>query len=244
MRYTTETAVRYGQEMTVRVLVVEDEPDIAGLIRRSLELGAGMRVDLVGAGETALHSLSHTTPELVVLDWNLPGLSGLDVCRLMRRRRDTARIPIVMLTARGAEADKVSALDAGADDYVTKPFGLRELAARARAVLRRADQESRPLAVPLVYRGAHLVADFDAVEIAVDGEPVRLTRREFELLRYLVEHRHHVVSRQRLLEAVWRHEGSTETRSVDVHVSRLRVKLGAAGAQIETVIGLGYRFLG
>jgi DNA-binding response OmpR family regulator len=229
--------------MSIRVLVVEDDPDVAGLIRRSLELGAGMQVDLVAAGETALHSLSRTTPELVVLDWNLPGLSGLDVCRLMRRRQDTARIPIVMLTARGAEIDKVSALDAGADDYVTKPFGLRELAARARAVLRRADQEPLSLAAPLVYRGAHLVADFDAVEIAVDGEPVRLTRREFELLRYLVEHRQRVVSRQRLLEAVWRQEGSAATRSVDVHVSRLRVKLGAAGGQIETVVGLGYRFL-
>jgi DNA-binding response OmpR family regulator len=202
-----------------------------------------MQVDLVEAGETALRSLSRTTPELVVLDWNLPGLSGLDVCRLMRRRQDTARIPIVMLTARGAEIDKVIALDAGADDYVTKPFGLRELAARVRAVLRRADQEPHSLAAPLVYRGAHLVADFDAVEIAVDGEPVRLTRREFELLRYLVEHRHRVVSRQRLREAVWRQDGNAETRSVDVHVSRLRVKLGAAGAQIETVIGLGYRFL-
>jgi DNA-binding response OmpR family regulator len=229
--------------MSIRVLVVEDDSDVAGLIRRSLERGAGMQVDLVEAGETALRSLSRTTPELVVLDWNLPGLSGLDVCRLMRRRQDTARIPIVMLTARGAEIDKVSALDAGADDYVTKPFGLRELAARVRAVLRRADQEPHSLAAPLVYRGAHLVADFDAVEIAVDGEPVRLTRREFELLRYLVEHRHRVVSRQRLREAVWRQDGNAETRSVDVHVSRLRVKLGAAGAQIETVIGLGYRFL-
>lgn len=229
--------------MGIRVLVVEDDSDVAGLIRRSLERGAGMQVDLVEAGETALRSLSRTTPELVVLDWNLPGLSGLDVCRLMRRRQDTARIPIVMLTARGAEIDKVIALDAGADDYVTKPFGLRELAARVRAVLRRADQEPHSLAAPLVYRGAHLVADFDAVEIAVDGEPVRLTRREFELLRYLVEHRHRVVSRQRLREAVWRQDGNAETRSVDVHVSRLRVKLGAAGAQIETVIGLGYRFL-
>jgi DNA-binding response OmpR family regulator len=229
--------------MSIRVLVVEDDSDVAGLIRRSLERGAGMQVDLVEAGETALRSLSRTTPELVVLDWNLPGLSGLDVCRLMRRRQDTARIPIVMLTARGAEIDKVIALDAGADDYVTKPFGLRELAARVRAILRRADQEPHSLAAPLVYRGAHLVADFDAVEIAVDGEPVRLTRREFELLRYLVEHRHRVVSRQRLREAVWRQDGNAETRSVDVHVSRLRVKLGAAGAQIETVIGLGYRFL-
>lgn len=226
------------------MLVVEDEPDVAALIRRSLQLGAGMQVDLAGAGEAALHSLSRTTPELVILDWNLPGLSGLDVCRLMRRRPDTARVPIVMLTARGSEADKVSALDAGADDYVTKPFGLRELAARARAVLRRADHEPDRPAAPLVYRGAHLVADFDAVGIEVDGRPVRLTRREFDLLRYLVEHRHRVVSRQRLLEAVWRHDGSAETRSVDVHVSRLRVKLGPAGTQIETVIGLGYRFLG
>jgi two-component system alkaline phosphatase synthesis response regulator PhoP len=135
----------------------------------------------------------------------------------------------------------VSGLDLGADDYVTKPFSLRELGARVRAVLRR---QARPGAAPrpASYQGRHLEADFDAVAISVDRQPVRLTRREFELLRFLVENRNRVLSRDRLLERVWGYDRFIETRSVDVHVGRLRAKLGAAGQQIETVIGLGYRF--
>ena len=143
--------------------------------------------------------------------------------------------------ARTAESDRVTGLDLGADDYVTKPFSLRELAARVRAVLRRRQQASAGGAN--VYAGAHLMADFDAVAIAVDGAPVRLTRREFELLRFLVENRNRVLSRDRLLERVWGYDRFIETRSVDVHVGRLRAKLGAAGQQIETVVGLGYRFV-
>ena len=146
-----------------------------------------------------------------------------------------------MLTARTGENDRVDGLDVGADDYVTKPFSLRELAARVRAVLRRsAAAAERP---PAPYKGAHLTADFDAVAIAVDGRTVRLTRREFELLRYLVQNKNRVVSRDRLLERVWGYDRLVETRSVDVHVGRLRAKLRTAGEQIETVIGLGYRFV-
>ncbi len=135
----------------------------------------------------------------------------------------------------------MTGLDAGADDYITKPFSPRELAARVRAVLRRGKPEDA--GPPPIYRGAHLVADFDAVSVAVDGEAVRLTRREFELLRYLVENRNRVLSRDRLLERVWGYDRMIETRSVDVHVGRLRSKLGEAGKQIETVVGLGYRFI-
>ena len=138
----------------------------------------------------------------------------------------------------------LTGLDIGADDYITKPFSLRELAARVRAVLRRG--RSEPAAAPAtqaVYQGAHLHADFDAVSVEVDGTPVRLTRREFELLRHLVENRNRVLSRDRLLERVWGYDRVIETRSVDVHVGRLRGKLGAAGRQIETVVGLGYRFV-
>jgi len=232
-------------ESATRVLVVEDEQDIAGLIKHSLEKDGGIEVAVVGSGDEALKAASECSPDLIVLDLNLPVLSGLEVCRILRARAGTARVPIIMLTARTSESDRVTGLDVGADDYVTKPFSLRELAARVRAVLRRsrAGADGREPAKPLVYRGKHLVADFDAVAVTVDGEAVRLTRREFELLRYLVENRNRVLSRDRLLERVWGYDRVVETRSVDVHVGRLRGKLGAAGRQIETVVGLGYRFV-
>jgi DNA-binding response OmpR family regulator len=146
-----------------------------------------------------------------------------------------------MLTARTSENDRVSGLELGADDYVTKPFSLRELTARVRAVLRRGVTVEEK--GPAGYQGMHLNADFDAVAIAVDGAAIRLTRREFELLRYLVQNRNRVISRDRLLERVWGYDRLVETRSVDVHVGRLRNKLGSAGRQIETVVGLGYRFV-
>ena len=224
-----------------RVLVVEDEQDIAALIKHALERSGDAQVDVVGSGDTALRAVSDQAPDLVILDLNLPVLSGTEVCRLLRGRPDTASVPIIMLTARTSESDRVAGLDLGADDYVTKPFSLRELAARVRAVLRRRGG-GRQVSAP-AYSGAHLHADFEAVAVAVDGEPVRLTRREFELLRYLVENRNRVLSRDRLLERVWGYDRFIETRSVDVHVGRLRSKLGSAGRQIETVVGLGYRFV-
>jgi DNA-binding response OmpR family regulator len=224
-----------------RILVVEDEADIAGLIKHALERRADTRVEIVPTGSAALAAVTAQPPDLMILDLNLPGLDGAEVCRLVRARPATATLPIIMLTARTSEDDRVAGLDLGADDYVTKPFSLRELAARVRAVLRRKGGAVVPQMA--VYRGAHLVADFDAVAIAVDGQSVRLTRREFELLRYLVENRNRVLSRDRLLERVWGYDQSIETRSVDVHVGRLRSKLGTAGTQIETVVGLGYRFV-
>jgi DNA-binding response OmpR family regulator len=224
-----------------RVLVVEDERDIAELIKHTLERGGDIDVQIVASGDSALKAAADEPPKLIVLDLNLPVLNGIEVCRLLRTRPATKGVPIIMLTARGTESDRVSGLDAGADDYVTKPYSPRELAARVRAVLRRGRGDAEP--APVVYRGQHLVADFEAVNISVDGEAVRLTRREFELLRYLVENRNRVLSRDRLLERVWGYDRLIETRSVDVHVGRLRSKLGAAGRQIETVVGLGYRFV-
>jgi DNA-binding response OmpR family regulator len=223
------------------VLVVEDEQDIAGLIKHTLERSGDASVEIAGRGDDALRAIAVRLPDLVILDLNLPGLSGDDVCRMLRQRTETASLPIIMLTARTSETERVSGLDLGADDYVTKPFSLRELSARVRAVLRR---RVRPGEHPRQskHHGKHLTADFDAVSIAVDGTSVRLTRREFELLRFLVENRNRVLSRERLLERVWGYERFIETRSVDVHVGRLRAKLGPAGQQIETVIGLGYRF--
>lgn len=240
----TATPVRRTNRPSARtrVLVVEDEGDIAGLIRHTLERSGEMTVEVATSGDQALRMASEQPPDLIVLDLNLPVLGGLEVCRLLRTRPATERVPIIMLTARTSEGDRVVGLDAGADDYVTKPFSLRELAARVRAVLRRGRPADTPPA-PAVYRGTHLVADFDAVSIVVDGEAIRLTRREFELLRYLVENRNRVLSRDRLLERVWGYDRLIETRSVDVHVGRLRGKLGEAGKQIETVVGLGYRFV-
>ena len=224
-----------------RVLVVEDEQDIAGLIKHTLERSGDASVEVVGRGDEALRSITGRIPDLVILDLNLPVLSGDEVCRILRQREETRQLPIIMLTARTSESDRVAGLDLGADDYVTKPFSLRELGARVRAVLRRrrAPEEATRAAT---YKGKHLEADFDAVAVTVDGAPLRLTRREFELLRFLVENKNRALSRDRLLERVWGYDRFIETRSVDVHVGRLRAKLGVAGQQIETVIGLGYRF--
>jgi DNA-binding response OmpR family regulator len=233
-----------GAVARTRVLVVEDEQDIAGLIKHTLERAGDIEVEIVGSGDAALKVVTEREPDLIILDLNLPVLSGLEVCRILRARPNSATVPIIMLTARTSENERVAGLEVGADDYITKPFSLRELVARVRAVLRRGSSEQvRKDTAPIVYRGKHLVADFDAVAVAVDGEQVRLTRREFELLRYLVENRNRVLSRDRLLERVWGYDRFIETRSVDVHVGRLRGKLGAAGLQIETVVGLGYRFV-
>ncbi len=228
------------------VLVVEDEQDIVALITHTLQRGGDMEVESVGSGDAALKTVTERTPDLIILDLNLPVLSGLEVCRILRSRPNTAQTPIIMLTARTTEADRVIGLDLGADDYITKPFSLREFAARVRAVMRRgrrAATRGDDEASAFVYSGKHLHADFDAVAVTVEGRPIRLTRREFELLRYLVENRNRVLSRDRLLERVWGYDHLIETRSVDVHVGRLRAKLGAAGQQIETVVGLGYRFV-
>ena len=229
--------------MTTRVLVVEDEPDVSKLIEHSLARGGQFDIRVVHSGHDALNAVAEQVPQLVILDLNLPVLSGIEVCRILRQRPATAGIPIMMLTARADENARVMGLEVGADDYMTKPFSPRELGARVRALLRRG-----PIAPPadpstFIYKGERLTADFDAISVTVDDQPVRLTRREFDLLRYLVQNRNRVVSRDRLLERVW-NATEVETRSVDVHVGRLRAKLGAASSQIETVVGLGYRFVG
>ena len=214
--------------MGTRVLVVEDEQDIAGLIKHALERKGDIEVDIAGAGDAAIRAVSEIPPDLIVLDLNLPVLSGVEVCRIVRSRPKTSHIPIIMLTARASESDRVAGLELGADDYITKPFALRELVARVRAVLRRGGNGADRKTPAMSYAGAHLIADFDAISVRVDGTQVRLTRREFELLRYLVENRNRVISSDRLLERVWGWDDSVETRSVDVHIGRLRSKLGIA----------------
>jgi DNA-binding response OmpR family regulator len=231
----------HGQSPRKHVLVVEDEHDVAQLIKHALERTREFDATIVAAGDSALKAAADAVPDLIVLDLNLPVLDGMDVFRILRSRPDTSRIPVIILTARASEVDRVAGLELGADDYVTKPFSPRELVARVRVVLRRSQSPTE--AAPLVYRGKHLSADFDAISVHVDGEPIRLTRREYDLLRYLVTNQNRVISRDRLLERVWGYERVVETRSVDVHVGRLRAKLRAAGRQIETVVGLGYRFI-
>ena len=185
--------------------------------------------------------MTEQPPDLIILDLNLPVLSGTEVCRILRSAPGHRAHPDHHADGAHGGSGSRAGLDLGADDYVTKPFSLRELAARVRAVLRR--RQAEPRCRQASTRATHLTADFDAVAIAVDGAPVRLTRREFELLRFLVENQNRVISRDRLLERVWGYDRFIETRSVDVHVGRLRAKLGAAGQQIETVVGLGYRFV-
>jgi DNA-binding response OmpR family regulator len=230
-----------GVVAKARILIVEDEQDVASLIKHAVERSGEAQAEVVAQGDRAVQLVLEDRPDLVILDLNLPEVDGMHVCRLLRARPETRAIPIMMVTARASEADRVAGLDVGADDYLIKPFSLRELAARVRALLRRTanDGERR---VP-AYRSDLLSVDFDAVTVSVEGRVVRLTRREFELLRYLVQNKNRVVSRDRLLERVWGYDRIVETRSVDVHVGRLRTKLGPAGRQLETVIGLGYRFV-
>ena len=215
-----------------QLLLVEDEESIGTLVRAYLEQ-SGYRVAWVRSGEDALQQLEYIRPRLVLLDIGLPGKDGFDVCRAVRAR---SSVPIVMLTARDEEADRVAGLEVGADDYVTKPFSPRELAARVKAVLRRT--EPGPTTERLVLGDVEL--DRDAHEVTVAGELVELTGKEFDLLAYLVEHVGIVISRDQLLDRVWGMTYAGGTRTVDVHVAQLRRKLGRPDA-VRTVRGAGYK---
>jgi two-component system, OmpR family, phosphate regulon response regulator PhoB len=227
--------------MAQRVLIVEDEADIRDLLLFHLER-EGYQVAQSRSGPEALRLARAIPPDLVLLDLMLPDMDGLEVCRRLRQDPATQGLPIVMLTARGDEVDRVLGLELGADDYVVKPFSPRELIARIRAVLRRV----RPAAgaAPLVI--GRLAIDAAAHQVTVDGTVVSLTRKEFDLLRALAEARGRVLSREYLLDHVWGYTAAEEieSRTVDVHVRRLRQKLGAEGQRIGTVTGVGYRLEG
>ena len=216
-----------------QLLLVEDEESIGSLVRAYLEQ-SGYRVAWVRSGEEALSNLDQLAPRLVILDIGLPGADGFDVCREIRTR---SAVPILMLTARDEEADRVAGLEVGADDYVSKPFSPRELAARVKAVLRRSEP-----AAPLLQRFevGDLVLDPQAREVTVAGEPVELTGKEFDLLAYLLENAGIVVSRDQLLDRVWGMTYAGGTRTVDVHVAQLRRKLGRPDS-IRTFRGSGYK---
>jgi phosphate regulon transcriptional regulator PhoB len=224
--------------MASRVLIVEDEPDIRDLLAFHLERD-GYQVTRATTGSEALRQVRATPPDLVILDLMLPEMDGLEVCRRLRTDGATAGLPVIMLTAKGDEVDRVVGLEIGADDYIVKPFSPKEVLARVRAVLRRA----RPPAssAPLTVGG--IVLDGATHHATVAGQPLTLTPKEFDLLRALLEARGRVLSREFLLDRVWGYARASEieSRTVDVHVRRLRAKLGAEGERILTVKNVGYR---
>jgi two-component system phosphate regulon response regulator PhoB len=225
--------------MAATVLVVEDEPAIQDLLAYNLER-AGYRVARAESAEQALRALAESLPDLVVLDWMLPGMSGFDLARRLRAQERTRALPVIVLTARAEERDKLAALEAGADDYVTKPFSPRELAARIKAVLRR----RAPHATEDPVRAAGLVLDPSARRLTANGAPVALGPTEFRLLHFLMTHPERVHSRALLLDRVWGDHVFIEERTVDVHIRRLRKALAPSGHDrlIQTVRGSGYRF--
>ncbi len=221
-----------------RILVIDDEPDLRELVRINLDQ-AGYSVEAVSTGREALHALRHSTPDLVVLDLMLPDISGTELCKKIRSDSALAEIPVIMLTAKAAEVDRVVGFELGADDYVTKPFSPRELSLRIAAVLRRrfADSDAEQT---LEYGTLRL--DAARHRCTVDGTEASLTAKEFDLLRELMSRPGRVVTRERLLERVWGSDVTVTPRTIDTHLKRLREKLGHAGGAIETVRGVGYRF--
>ena len=221
---------------TPRVLIVEDEPAIAELISINLR-HHGLSPLWVENGELAQKEIDTVLPDLILLDWMLPGESGVMLARKWRSDPRTKGVPIIMLTAKVDEDDKVKGLDAGADDYITKPFSVSEMLARIRAVLRRRAPEQ---AVPNVSVG-ELTLDGATYRVSYQGEPLKIGPTEFKLLSYLMHHAERVHTRSQLLDKVWGDHVFIEERTVDVHVKRLREALGSAGALVETVRGVGYR---
>lgn len=223
-----------------RIALVEDEPDIAEVLRFNLAK-AGFEVDVIPRGDLALDEVRRRPPQLILLDLMLPGLDGLEVTRALKRDPATARIPLVMLTAKAEEVDRIVGLELGADDYIPKPFSPREVVLRIRAVLRR--HAGEPEAEARLEAGG-IVLDTAAHRSEVNGVEIPLTATEFRLLRILMERRGRVQSRARLLADVWGYAEDVDSRTVDTHVRRLRRKLGPEADRLETVIGVGYRLQG
>jgi two-component system, OmpR family, alkaline phosphatase synthesis response regulator PhoP len=226
-----------------KVLIIEDDADIRELIKFNLEQD-GYAVEEAATGAEGLDRIKRRQPDLVLLDLMLPGMPGLEICRALRSSKDTATLPILIVTAKGTEVDKVLGLEMGADDYVVKPFSPRELIARVKAVLRRANPD---VAAPKsgIWERARLKMDFDTYQVFVDGKRHELALREFELLRFFVEHPLRVYSREQLLDLVWGRDTFVEPRTVDVHVRRLRQHIEKDDANPElilTVRSVGYRF--
>ena len=220
-----------------RILVVEDSPDIADLIAHYLQ-GTGYLTTMAATGTDGLRLARAAPPDAIILDLMLPGMDGLQVCQALRGEPATAAIPIIMLTARGEESDRIRGLELGADDYVTKPFSPKELVARVSALLRRTQ---RPPAAGKVLRYGPLTIDIDKHTIQAGPDEMRLTAKEFLLLQYLIEHRGRVLSRDLLLTDVWSYQYTGGTRTVDVHIRRLREKIPYLGGAITTIKQFGYK---
>jgi two-component system, OmpR family, alkaline phosphatase synthesis response regulator PhoP len=220
-----------------RILVVEDSKDIADLVAHYLT-GAGYETTMTANGSEGLRLARSAPPDAIILDLMLPGLDGLHVCQALRAEPKTSAIPIIMLTARGEETDRIRGLEFGADDYVTKPFSPKELVARVGALLRRI---SRPAAPGKILTHGPLTIDLDKHLVDIDGASIRLTAKEFLLLQYLIEHRGRVLSRDQLLTDVWSYQYTGGTRTVDVHIRRLREKVPFLSTAIATVKQFGYK---
>ena len=226
--------------MQQNILIIEDDADIAESLQYNFKR-EGYRVNVAESGEKGLRICldERSTPDLIILDLMLPGMNGMELCRRLRREEITQKTPIIMLTAKAAETDKIAGLDLGADDYIVKPFSVKEVLARVRAVLRRAEKDE-----PARFEEGRMAVDFADMRVSCDGGDVRLTRKEFALLEHLIKNSGRVATRQQLLDNVWGYSYFGDTRTLDVHIRRLRQKLDSCGSCIETVVGVGYRFIG
>ncbi len=222
------------------ILIIEDDPDISEGLKFNLEReGLSAITALTGEAGLAAALNEKDPPSLILLDLMLPGMSGSELCRRLRREPLTRRTPIIMLTAKASESERVAGLDLGADDYITKPFSVREVLARVRAVLRRTDENKGK-----TYEDDLMMIDFDDIRVVCQGARIKLTNKEFNLLSVLAKSTDRVVTRQQLLDSVWGYSYYGDARTLDVHIRRLRQKLGDCGHCIETVVGVGYRFVG
>lgn len=226
--------------MLQTILIIEDDADIAESLHYNLKR-EGFRAVIAESGEKGLRLAldEKGTPSLIILDLMLPGMSGMELCRRLRREPATGSTPVIMLTAKAAETDKIAGLEIGADDYIVKPFSVKEVIARVRAVLRRVEKESVSK-----YADGKLSVDFADMRVICGDQHVKLTRKEFALIEHLIKNTGRVSTRQQLLDDIWGYSYFGDTRTLDVHIRRLRQKLGECGLCVETVVGVGYRFIG
>lgn len=227
--------------MNELIYVVEDDENIRDLVTLALE-GNGYRAMGFETGEACLEELSHTIPSIIIFDVMLPGISGIEAVKKIRANSTLKKIPIIMLTAKDSEADKINGLDMGADDYITKPFSVMELMARVRSILRRCEFASPEK--ENILNVDKITINNNTKEVFIDNSLITLTGREYDLLKFLVENRHRVLSREEILNKVWKYEYAGETRTVDIHITGLRQKLGENAELIKTIRGTGYRFIG